>query len=409
MEEIDVPPYFLCPISLQIMRDPVTVSTGITYDRENIEKWIFSSKNSTCPVTKQALSDCDLTPNHTLRRLIQSWCTLHASYGVERFPTPKPAITKSEISKILKEIKYPSLQLKPLQRLKSIANQSEASKRCIVSAGAIETLTSVIINSTQQDSSSGEFNQEHNKVTDEALSLLNNLHISKESLKQLLSNVKFLESLTIILRRGSYESRAYTVMLLKSMFEEADSAQIVALNSELFIELAQMLRDQISYQATKATLLVLIEICRWGRNKIKAVEAGLVNILVESLLDTSEKRPCEMMLTVLDQLCGCAEGRAELLSHGAGLAVVSKKILRVSQVASERAVRILFWISKFSATPAVLQDMLQFGVVAKLCLVLQVEYCGNKTSEKAKEILKLHARVWKNSPCVPTSLIVSYP
>ncbi|CAA0810724.1 plant U-box 24 [Striga hermonthica] len=39
MDEIEVPQYFLCPISLQIMKDPVTTVTGITYDRDCIEKW----------------------------------------------------------------------------------------------------------------------------------------------------------------------------------------------------------------------------------------------------------------------------------------------------------------------------------------------------------------------------------
>ncbi|KAJ4967126.1 hypothetical protein NE237_018975 [Protea cynaroides] len=47
MDEVDVPSYFLCPISLQIMKDPVTVSSGITYDREpkmrvQVDLWKFS-------------------------------------------------------------------------------------------------------------------------------------------------------------------------------------------------------------------------------------------------------------------------------------------------------------------------------------------------------------------------------
>jgi hypothetical protein len=48
------------------------LSTNYTYGLLNL--WF------TCPVTKQQLSDyTDLTPNHTLRRLIQAWCTLNAS------------------------------------------------------------------------------------------------------------------------------------------------------------------------------------------------------------------------------------------------------------------------------------------------------------------------------------------
>lgn len=205
------------------------------------------------------------------------------------------------------------------------------------------------------------------------------------------------------MQRGNYESRAYAVFLLKSMTEVADPLQLISLKPEFFVELVQLFHDQISSKATKATLQLLINVGPWGRNRVKAVDTGAVPVLIDLLLDSSEKRVCEMILMVLDQLCQCAEGRAELLKHGAGLAVVSKKILRVSKVASERAVRILHSISKFSATQSVVQEMLQLGVVTKLCLVLQVD-SGNKTMEKVREILKLHARAWKNSSCVPVTL-----
>lgn len=141
---------------------------------------------------------------------------------------------------------------------------------------------------------------------------------------------------------------------------------------------------------------------------MKAVDAGGVGALVEILLAAPERRVWEMALTTVDLLCGCADGRAALLGHGGGMAVVSKKILRVSQVGSERAVRILFSVAKYSGSPAILMEMTQLGIVAKLCLVLQVE-SGSKTKEKAKEILKMHARVWRNSPCIPLKLASSYP
>ncbi|GAY32906.1 hypothetical protein CUMW_004710 [Citrus unshiu] len=72
-QDIEIPEYFICPISLQIMKDPVTAITGITYDRESIEHWLFQGNNNAeCPVTKQPLpKDSDLTPNHTLRRLVR--------------------------------------------------------------------------------------------------------------------------------------------------------------------------------------------------------------------------------------------------------------------------------------------------------------------------------------------------
>ncbi|KAK8617400.1 hypothetical protein V6N13_080316 [Hibiscus sabdariffa] len=396
MDEIDVPPFFICPISLEIMKDPVTVPTGITYDRESIEKWLFSGNNTACPVTKQAVSDCELVPNHTLRRLIQSWCTLNACHGIERIPTPKPPISKDQIAKLLDDAKSPLQQMKCLRRLRLIASENATNKRCIESSGAVEFLASIVCN---YDST----------AVDEALNILYNLQLSEAALKNLMGrNGDFVVSLTRVMQRGSYECRAYAVFLLKSMLEIADPMQLISLKPELFVELIRILRDKISEQASKATLKLLVSISSWGKNKNKAAEAGVVPVLVDMLLDSSQRRACEIILTVLDEVCRCAEGRSELLNHGAGLAVVSKKILRVSQVANQRAVRILWSISKCCATCNVLQEMVQLGIVAKLCLVLQVE-CGHKTKDKAREVLKLHASVWMNSPCMPSNLLSSYP
>uniref|UniRef100_J3N0N5 U-box domain-containing protein n=1 Tax=Oryza brachyantha TaxID=4533 RepID=J3N0N5_ORYBR len=75
--ELPVPPEFRCPISLELMRDPVVGPTGITYDRAGIEAWLLAAgagTTTTCPVTKGDLRADDLVPNHALRRVIQAWC-----------------------------------------------------------------------------------------------------------------------------------------------------------------------------------------------------------------------------------------------------------------------------------------------------------------------------------------------
>ncbi|KAL3379348.1 hypothetical protein AABB24_000183, partial [Solanum stoloniferum] len=397
MEEIQVPPYFICPISLEMMKDPVTISTGITYDRENIEKWIFSTKNNSCPATKQSLTCIELTPNVTLRRLIQSWCTINASHGIERFPTPKPPVSKPQIIKLLKEAKSPKMLMNSLKRLRSIASENDANKRCMESAGAMEFLASIINNN---NNSNEVFEEEDGFMStkDEALSILYQLKLSENGLRSLImsGNGAFIESLTCVMQHGSYESRAYAVMLMKDMFKVSTPTLLLSLKQEFFTQVVQVLRDEISQKAMKASLQVLVNVCPFGRNRVKAAEAGAIRVLVDLLLDSSEKRVCEFMLVLLDQICQSAEGRAELLNHPGGLAIVSKKILRVSKVGSERAIKILHSISKFSSTPSVVQEMLSLGVVAKLCLVLQVD-CGSKAKERAREILKFHVKAWKDS------------
>ncbi|RWR85261.1 E3 ubiquitin-protein ligase PUB23 [Cinnamomum micranthum f. kanehirae] len=410
MEEVAIPHYFLCPISLEIMRDPVTLCSGITYDRESIEQWIFCSKNKTCPITRQPLPDLDMTPNHTLRRLIQAWCVTNAANGIERIPTPKPPVDKEQIIKLLEEAMNAQTQIKSLLNLKEIASQSERNKRVIEAAGAVSTLSFIVKNNyTSIEEVTLDGGIESTRAGDEALTILYNLQLSEEGLRNLAGkNADFIPSLVQVMQVGDYKSRAYATLLLKSIFKLLDPVHLLGLKVEVLQVIVDILRDQISHQATKAALEILIEVCPWGRNRIKAARAGAVSVLIELLLDTDERRACEMILVVLDQLCKCAEGRAELVSHNAGIAIVTKKILRVSPVASERAVRILHSIATFSANSTVIQEMLQVGVVSKLCFVLQVD-CEMKNKLKAKEILVRHAKAWKDSPCIPLYLLSSYP
>ncbi|CAL4953884.1 unnamed protein product [Urochloa decumbens] len=67
------PPDFRCPITLDIMREPVVVASGQTYDRESIARW-FDSGKSTCPKTGQVLTNLELVPNKALKNLVAKWC-----------------------------------------------------------------------------------------------------------------------------------------------------------------------------------------------------------------------------------------------------------------------------------------------------------------------------------------------
>ena len=62
-----------CPISLQLMCDPVIIASGQTYERVCIEKWLSDGHNS-CPKTQQHLPHLSLTPNYCVKGLIASWC-----------------------------------------------------------------------------------------------------------------------------------------------------------------------------------------------------------------------------------------------------------------------------------------------------------------------------------------------
>ncbi|XWS22094.1 hypothetical protein CRYUN_Cryun29cG0004900 [Craigia yunnanensis] len=73
VSDITIPAGFRCPISLELMRDPVVVASGQTYDRESINQWIESG-HSSCPKTGQTLAHTNLIPNCALGNLIAMWC-----------------------------------------------------------------------------------------------------------------------------------------------------------------------------------------------------------------------------------------------------------------------------------------------------------------------------------------------
>ena len=59
------PEEFICPLSLEMMYDPVIVDSGQTYERAFIERWIADG-NGTCPKTRQPLTLSAIFPNQVL-------------------------------------------------------------------------------------------------------------------------------------------------------------------------------------------------------------------------------------------------------------------------------------------------------------------------------------------------------
>merc|ERR1711988_762003 len=67
-----VPDGFSCPITGEIMKDPVIDNEGIPYEREAIEEWLRRG-NTTSPSTQEPLQLNDLRPNFSLRKSIEDW------------------------------------------------------------------------------------------------------------------------------------------------------------------------------------------------------------------------------------------------------------------------------------------------------------------------------------------------
>ena len=77
----EIPAEFRCPISQEIMEDPVTTADGHTYERREIFRWLCG--HSTSPLTGSTLPNRTLTPAHALRALISAFFNAHPELAHE--------------------------------------------------------------------------------------------------------------------------------------------------------------------------------------------------------------------------------------------------------------------------------------------------------------------------------------
>lgn len=399
MEDIEIPPYFLCPISLQIMKDPVTTITGITYDRENIEQWLRTAQEATCPFTNQPLPrDSDLTPNHMLRRLIQAWCTSNSKYGIDRIPTPKMPLSKSYVHKLKRDLNVSELHKSAMKKLDELASE-DRNRKCMMECGVAKVMVSLMIRC---------FEERNTDDLEEGLRVLLLVWSpSDENVEIVKDNYDLIQSLTWALKvkiDNQAKVKTYAVRILKMIIEVASSGLMEQLKIDFFSDMIDILHKFPSQQAIKSVLNILIQACQWGTNKLKIIEAGAVFEIIELELVNTDKKTSELNLCLLAHLCGCADGREQFLKHAGAIAMVAKRILRVSPGANDQAVHILALVSRFSGRYDVLMEMLRVGAVSKLCMVLQAD-CESFLKKKASEALRLHSNVWSNSPCIQVYLL----
>ncbi|XP_040996590.1 U-box domain-containing protein 21-like [Juglans microcarpa x Juglans regia] len=392
--ELVIPNHFRCPISLELMKDPVTLSSGITYDRESIETWLEAG-NFTCPVTNKMLRSFDQIPNHTLRKMIQDWCVEKQNYGVERIPTPRTPVTPIEVSEILFDVsasardidQYRCLEL--VQKIQKWGAESERNRRCIVANGAAAVLAAAF------DAFSNDSVERNVAVLEEILSALNWMFPFDVEAQKSLGSRASLGCMVWFLSSKDLSPKQDSIVALKELLA-CDQKLVEKLSdiegvNELLVE---FVKKQICPTITKASIMVIfymVSVAYSSSEKIKLafVKMGLVSLLLEILVD-SEKSICERALGVLCGLCSCKEGREEAQSNALTVPVMVKKILRVSDLATEYSISAISELCKYGRRDEgkILVEALQVGAFQKLLLVIQVG-CGDKTKEKATELLKL--------------------
>ncbi|KAL8224310.1 hypothetical protein R6Q57_019785 [Mikania cordata] len=398
LDPVTIPELFRCPISHELMKDPVILSTGISYDRNNIEKWIYEDGNHTCPVTGVALTSLEPVPNHTIRRLIQDWCVENKSYGFDRIPTPRASASSAQVSDILSRIVATRAKgnaegvMELVVKIKDLAKESERDKRCIVSNGSARVLSE-----TFEAFSCTEY-QENASVLEEILSGLTMILPFDQETKSFLGSNQSLQTVVKILKLGTLSGRRNAVLVLKELLTSDHEKLHKFAKIEGSIEmLARLVNKPIDSTTTNASLLAIYHLVTpsacFNQKKLlisRFHALGLTQKLIEMLVDCT-RSVCEKALGVLDGLCSIDEGLESAYTNALTIPVLVKKLLRVSDIATEFSVSILWKLSKYEKSvgddESLAMEALQVGAFQKLVLLLQVGCCL-ETKEKAGDLLK---------------------
>jgi hypothetical protein len=93
------PKEHFCPITQEVMQDPVIAADGHSYDKEAITRWFSEREIPTSPLTNLRLPSTVLTPNIALKNVIQDWkgddISLHNTSSAK---TVSPHIAKKPVS-----------------------------------------------------------------------------------------------------------------------------------------------------------------------------------------------------------------------------------------------------------------------------------------------------------------------
>jgi len=387
---LQIPYHFRCPISLELMSDPVTVCTWQTYDRSSIESWVATG-NTTCPVTRAPLTDFTLIPNHTLRRLIQDWCVANRSYGVERIPTPKQPADPSLIRSLLNQASSGSNpvhnRLAALKRLRGLARDSDKNRSLISSLNARDVLLSILFDESVS-ADLGELRYESLAV----LSMFPPSDLECAAIAADPGRIGYLVSL--LFHPTSIEIRVNSAALIEYVVAGTKSPEMrayISNSDEIFVGVVGILTNPVSYpRALKVGVKTLFALCLNKQHRHRAVAAGAVDALIGRLAEL-EKSDCERALATVELLCRVPQGCAAFGAHALTVPLLVKTILKVSDRATEYAAGAL--LSLCSASERLQREAVNAGVLTQLLLLVQSD-CTERAKKKAQMLLKLLRDSW---------------
>ncbi|XVE93997.1 hypothetical protein REPUB_Repub01dG0242400 [Reevesia pubescens] len=269
-----VPHEFLCPITLEIMTDPVIVATGQTYERESIRKWL-NSKRTTCPKTGQTLEHLSLAPNFALRNLIQQWSEKN---NVELPKNDSYASSDNYSAELMEEISSlvqnlsssePDVRRDAIVKIRMLSKENPENRIFIANNGGIPRLFQLL---SYPDS----------KIQEHTVTALLNLSID-ETNKRIIAKEGAIPAIIEILQNGTDEARENSAAALFSL-SILDENKVSVGNFNGIPPLVDLLQNG-TIRGKKDAATALFNLSLNQTNKSRAIKAGIIPPLLHLLAD----------------------------------------------------------------------------------------------------------------------------
>ncbi|XP_021732517.1 U-box domain-containing protein 1-like [Chenopodium quinoa] len=384
----DVPNEFRCPISLKIMREPVTVATGYTYDRYSISKWINSGRR-TCPKCGWKLTHMALIPNYNLKSLIHQWhqdnnipindLTTSSSGHNKREDLGLNAIRlTSEFLLGKLATASPEMQCRAAYEIRLLAKSSMDNRKIIAEAGAIPFLVNLL--------SSHEPAMQENAVT-----ALLNLSIHNDN-KILIMEAAALQKLIFILEYGkTMEAKENAAATISSLSIIDDYKASIGVQPRVVIALIHLLREGTTTGKRDAAT-ALTNLSLYNPNQRTVVHEGAVPLLINILMD-EKAGITDDALALLALLSGSSEGMGEITrTRSKDLITLLIDVLKLgSPKGKENSVILLLALTKDGAEVVRHLDPQSFSLIRRL-----VAKGSSEARERASLLLRLLIKCCSN-------------
>nr|XP_023920395.1 U-box domain-containing protein 15 [Quercus suber] len=367
-----IPHEFLCPITLEIMTDPVIVASGQTYERESILKW-FDSNHRTCPKTRQTLAYLSIAPNFALKNIILQWCEknnfqlpMKPDSSIQESSSPEH---KEEISSLVENL-YSSLlelQRKAVKKIRMLSKENPENRVLIAKNGAILPLVQLL---SYPDS----------KIQEHAVTALLNLSID-EANKKLIAREGAIPAIIEILQKGSNEARENSAATLFSL-SMLDEIKIIVGSSDGIPPLVALLQNG-TIRGKKDAATALFNLSLNETNKARAINAGIIPPLRQLLKDKNLGMVDEA-LSIFLLLASHPDGRQEI-GELSFIEDLVEFIQKGTPKNKECATSVLLELG--SNNSSFILAALQFGVYEHL---IEIAKSGtNRAQRKANAVLQL--------------------